>query len=81
MSYTVVHRAAPGVPAPFTSAVVALDGGGVIKANVVSPDGAPLPTVECGTDVELVTYEIGIDAEGTRAVGFGFTPIGSERRE
>src|SRR5271157_4329551 len=27
-SFTIVHRAAPGVPAPFIAAIVDLDGGG-----------------------------------------------------
>jgi len=37
-SFTIVHRAAPNVPAPYISAVVELDGGGVIKANLVTVD-------------------------------------------
>ena len=77
VSFTVVHRAAPGVPAPFTSAVVALDGGGVVKANIVDPDGSPRVGVDCGTEVELVTYAVATDREGTEAVGFGFTPGGA----
>src|SRR5258706_14057270 len=40
-SYTIVHRAAPNVPAPYVSAVVELDGGGGIKANLVDVDPDP----------------------------------------
>ena len=32
-SFTIVHRAAPGVPTPYVSAVVDLDGGGTVKAT------------------------------------------------
>ena len=39
-TFTIVHRAAPGVPTPYVSVVVDLDGGGVVKANLlnVEPD-------------------------------------------
>ncbi len=35
-SYTIVHRAAPGVPTPYVSAIVDLTGGGVVKANLLN---------------------------------------------
>src|SRR5260221_1881715 len=51
-SFSIVHRAAPGVPAPFASAVVDLDGGGVVKGNVV--DVAPTPdNIKLGMQVTL----------------------------
>ena len=34
-SFTIIHRAAPGVPVPYVSSVVELDGGGVVKANLL----------------------------------------------
>ena len=39
-SFTIVHRAVPGVPTPYVSAIVDLDGGGVVKTNLlnVAPD-------------------------------------------
>ena len=72
-SFTIVHRAAPGVPAPYISAVVDLDGGGCVKANLfdVAPDPAE---IELGMPVRLRTWIAGTDDEGTEAVGFGFTP-------
>src|SRR2546430_17743261 len=41
-SFTIVHRAAPGVAVPYVSAIVELDGGGVVRANIrdVEPDPA-----------------------------------------
>ena len=72
-TFTIVHRAAPGVPAPYISAVVDLDGGGVIKANLVGvpcePDAVPL-----GGRVRLVTFTVGRDDDGTDAIAFGFAP-------
>ena len=43
-SFAIVHQAAPGVPVPYVSTVVDLDGGGMVKANVVNPpEGPPRP--------------------------------------
>jgi uncharacterized OB-fold protein len=76
LTYTIVHRAAPNVPVPYVSAVVELDCGGVIKANlhetVTDPSGIPL-----GGRVRLVTFDAGRDDDGTTAVGFGFAPVGA----
>ncbi|WAM19626.1 Zn-ribbon domain-containing OB-fold protein [Rhodococcus sp. JS3073] len=70
-SYTIVHRAAPKVPAPYISAVVELDGGGVIKANLV--DVRPDPdAVNIGGRVRLTTFVAGVDDDGTEAVAFGY---------
>lgn len=72
-SFTIVHRAGPGVPTPYISAVVDLDGGGVVKANLI--DTAPDPAaIELGMPVKLATWVAGIDDEGTEAVGFAFVP-------
>src|ERR1700731_2679144 len=39
-NYTIVHRNFPGVPVPFVSAIVDLEGGGTVKGNLldVEPD-------------------------------------------
>lgn len=72
-SFTIVHRAAPGVPAPFVSAVVDLDGGGMVKADVVNVEPTP-ERVALGQRVRLTTYVAGTDSNGTEAVAFGFEP-------
>jgi uncharacterized OB-fold protein len=73
-TFTIVHRAAPKVPAPYISAVVELDGGGVIKANLhgleCDPDRVPL-----GGRVRLMTFVAGTDDDGTEAIAFGFEPL------
>lgn len=72
-SFTIVHRAAPGVPAPFVSAVVDLEGGGKVKANVVDIEPSP-DNVKLGMPVTLTTFVAGSDDNGTEAVAFGYRP-------
>ena len=40
-SFAIVHQAAPNVPVPYVSAVVDLDGGGDVKANIVNVEPDP----------------------------------------
>jgi len=72
-TFTIVHRAAPGVPTPYVSVVVDLDGGGVVKANLVNVDPDP-DRVRVGMSVRLTTYVAGTDEEGTEAVAFAYEP-------
>jgi uncharacterized protein len=71
-AYTVIQR---GAKTPFTSVVVDLDGGGSVKANLLNTlDPAE---INGNLDVELDTFLIGTDDDGTEAVGFGFTQKGA----
>ena len=72
-SFTIVHRAAPNVAVPYVSSVVELDGGGVVKANLIDAGSDP-EKIELGMKVRLTTFACGVDEEGTEAVAFGFTP-------
>ncbi|HXW45921.1 MAG TPA: OB-fold domain-containing protein [Streptosporangiaceae bacterium] len=72
-AFTIVHRATPDVRVPYVSAIVDLDGGGVVKANLVGVDPVP-DQVALGMRVTLTTFTVGTDAEGTQAVGFGYRP-------
>ncbi len=72
-SYTVVHRAAPGVPVPYVSAIVELDGGGVVKANIRDVEPRP-EDVELGMPVVMTTFVAGTDDDGREAVAFGYSP-------
>jgi uncharacterized protein len=72
-SFTIVNRAAPGVPVPFVSAVVELDDGASVLANVVDVEPDP-EHVLLGMPVRLTTYVAGTDDNGTEAVAFGFVP-------
>ena len=72
-TFTIVHRAAPGVPTPYVSIVVDLDGGGVVKANLLNVDPTP-EAVTVGMKVKMTTYAVGTDDEGTEAIAFAYEP-------
>jgi uncharacterized OB-fold protein len=73
-SFTIVHRAAPGVPTPYVSALIDLDdGGGTVKTNIVNTDPTP-EKVTLGMPVRLATFVADTDSRGTEAVAFGFEP-------
>ncbi|GJM38827.1 MAG: transcriptional regulator [Acidimicrobiales bacterium] len=73
-AFTIVHRAAPGIPAPYVSAIVETDDGTTVRSNVVNCDPTP-ETVNLGMKLKLTTYPIGKDDEGTEAVAFGYEPV------
>jgi len=72
-AFTIVHRASPDVKVPYVSGIVDLDGGGVVKANIVGIDPEP-GSVALGMKVRLTTFPVGTDSEGTQAVAFGYQP-------
>jgi uncharacterized protein len=72
-AFTIVHRATPDVKVPYVSAIVDLDGGGVVKANLVGVEPDP-EQVYLGMRVRLTTFGVGTDSEGVEAVGFGYEP-------
>ena len=73
-SFTIVHRAVPGIPTPYVSAIVDLDGGGTVKANVVGITPDP-EHVALGMKVRMITFPVGSDDDGTEAIAFGFEPV------
>jgi len=72
-AFTIVQRAAPGVKAPYVSAIVDLDGAGHVKANVINVEPSP-EAIKTGMPVRLTTFTLGTDDEGTEAIGFAFEP-------
>lgn len=74
-AFTIVYRASPTVRTPYVSAVVDLDGGGTVKANLVGVDADPA-AVEPVRTVELTTWVVDTDDDGVEAVAFGFRPRG-----
>jgi uncharacterized OB-fold protein len=71
-AYTIVSFAAPGVPVPFVAGVIDCDGTSV-RGNVINVD-PDADHVKLGMKVRLATYVLGVDDEGTEAIGFGFEP-------
>lgn len=74
-TFTIVRRASPKVPTPYISSVVDLDGGGVVKANIVDVE-VDAKSITPYLPVELTTWVAGTDDDGTEAVNFGFKPVG-----
>lgn len=73
-TFTIVYR---GAKEPFVSAVVDLDDGGHVKANIVGVDPDP-EQVRLGMPVRLTTYVAGTDDDGTEAIAFGYEPCREE---
>ena len=73
-AYTIVAFAAPGVPVPFVAGVIDCDGTSV-RGNVINCPPDP-EHVQLGMKVRLATQSVGLDDNGTEAVGFGFEPLG-----
>ena len=72
-SFTIVHRTVPGVPAPYVSALVDLDGGGSVKGNLLKVEPDP-EHVKLGMPLRMTTFVAGTDDDGTEAVAFAFEP-------
>ena len=73
-SFSIIHQAAPGVPVPYLSSVVDLDGGGSVKTKIVNCEPDP-ERVQLGMKVKMITFPAGTDDDGTEAVAFGFEPV------
>jgi len=72
-AFTIVHRAGPDVQVPYISGIVDLEGGGVVKANIVGIDPEP-GKLSLGMKVRLTTFPISTDTTGTEAVAFAYEP-------
>ena len=76
-SFTIIHRAAPGVVTPFVSAVVYLSDSTAVKANIVGCPPDP-EHVRLGMPVRLTTFTAAVGADDTSAIAFAFAPIQQE---
>jgi uncharacterized protein len=70
-TFSIVHRAPKGISVPFVAAVVDLDGGGRVQANILDSDCVP-EKVWPGMRVRMRAFDAGTDSAGTVAVGFGY---------
>lgn len=71
-SFTIVTFAAPGVPVPFTAAIIDCEGTSV-RGNLINVEATP-EKVTLGMKVRLATYSLGADDNGLEAIGFGYEP-------
>jgi uncharacterized protein len=72
-AFTIVSLAAPGIPVPFASATIDC-GGTSVRGNLINVEPTP-DKLSLGMKVRLATYSMGVDGQGTEAIGFGFEPI------
>jgi uncharacterized protein len=72
-SFTIVHRTVPGVPAPYVSVLIDLDGGGSVKSNLANVPPDP-EHIKLGMPVRMTTFTAGSDDDGTEAIAFAFEP-------
>lgn len=72
-AFSVVHRAAPGIPVPYVSGIVETDDGTSVRANVVGLED-PMKA-ELGMRLHFTTYNAGTDDNGTVCVAFGYRPV------
>jgi uncharacterized OB-fold protein len=74
-NYTIVHRNFPGVPVPFVSAIVDLEGGGTVKGNLLDVEPDP-KWIAFDMPVKVVYRDAGRkDKEGNSYLAYFFTPI------
>jgi uncharacterized OB-fold protein len=73
-NFTIVHRNFPGVPVPFISAIVDLDGGGCVKGNLI--DMIPnAEAIKFDMPVNVVFRDAGRkDKDGNAYLAYFFTP-------
>jgi uncharacterized OB-fold protein len=73
-AFTVVERSYPGIPVPFVSAIVDLDGGGTLKANLVNIDPDP-KKIKTGISVDIIYDKAPWgDEQGNEYCIFYFSP-------
>lgn len=73
-AYTIIQRSFPGVPVPYVSAIVDMEGGGTIKSNLIRV--APTPeSVRPGMRVRVV-FDLAPakDKEGRSYMAYYFVP-------
>ena len=72
--FSIVHRSFPGIPTPYISAIVDLEGGGTVKGNLINIDPDP-EKVRMGMPVEVV-YQVAPtkDSEGNEYLTYYFQP-------
>jgi uncharacterized OB-fold protein len=74
-TFSIVYQTAPGIPVPFVAAVVDLDEGTAVRANIEGIEPEPENLVALlGKPVELFTDMVRKDREGNDVVAYKFRP-------
>lgn len=78
VTYTIVQRSFPGIKVPYISAIIDMDRGGTIKANLINVDPEP-ENIQFGMPVELVFQQAPYgDKDGNEYMMFYFQPAGEK---
>ena len=74
-NFTIVHRNFPGVPVPFISAIVDIDGGGTLKGNLLGVEPKP-EALKFDMPVKITIKDAGRkDKEGNSYLAYFFEPL------
>ena len=74
VAFTVVQRSYPGIPVPFVSAIVDLEGGGTLKGSLINMEADPAK-IQIGMSLELVFRQAPWgDESGNQYMMFYFQP-------
>ena len=71
--WTIVYQATPYVKAPYIAAIVDLDGGGSVNANIVGVEPRP-DAMKFGMKVKMSTQKVSEDDEGNSYIAYQFQP-------
>jgi len=75
-NFTIVHRNFPGVPVPFISAIVDVDGGGTLKGNLLGIEPVP-EKIKFDMPVNIVIKPVSQkDKDGNSYLAYFFEPKG-----
>jgi uncharacterized OB-fold protein len=72
--FSVVHQTAPGIPVPYIAAIVDLDDGVSVRANVEGLDPNKPDKSWFGTRLQMFTEKVRTDREGNDVIAFKFRP-------
>jgi uncharacterized OB-fold protein len=74
-TFSIVYQTAPGIPVPFVAAVVDLDEGTAVRANIEGIEPEPEKIVALlGKPVEMFTGKVRQDREGNDIIAYKFRP-------
>jgi uncharacterized protein len=72
--YSIVHRSFPGIPVPYVSAIVDLEGGGTVKGNLIGIEPDPAK-IKLGMPVQVVYRDLERkDDKGNTYFSYFFQP-------
>jgi len=73
-NYTIVHRSFPGAKVPFISVIVGLEGGGMLRGNLIDVEPQP-EAIKFDMPVKVVFKDAGQqDKDGNSYLSYFFAP-------